>query len=115
MSITALAFNHIDRGHDPDQPRRRHLESSRRVRDLIHLDGGAAINNLAGATFTVTGGGGADDGSHPRTAQRWRSSTPGLHRHGLAARALSVPFANSGSVVVQQGAWSWAMPRIRAR
>ena len=69
--------------------------------DLIYLNSGAVINNLAGATFTVTGQEGSDDLIVVQDNSAAAFNNAGTF---IAATGVSVaaPFANSGSVIVQQ-------------
>ncbi len=76
--------------------------------DLIYLDAGASINNLAGATFTVSGGGGGSDAIEPGDSSAVAFNNAGTFIASTSTVAgddveIHVPFANSGSVQLQQG------------
>ncbi len=95
--------------------------SSPGYNDLIYLDSGAAINNLAGATFTVTGGGRRlATPSHPsdssavafNNAGTFIASTSAVAGDDVESTSPSPTPAPSSS---SRGRSTWAMPRIPAR
>ena len=73
---------------------------------------GATINNLANASFTVTGsGGGVFDADNSAVAFNNAGTLTCDVAGGFNMSQVAV--ANTGSVVVQQGGLSWVAPAAR--
>ncbi len=69
------------------------------------LEAGAVINNLVGASFTVTGsvGGGSIQAGDSSAAAFHNAGTLTCDAAVGSSASISVPFINTGSVVLQQG------------
>ncbi len=69
----------------------------------VQLDAAAVINNLAGATFTTVGAGSASINDGGSTAFNNAGTFTTSAADGVA---ISAPFVNTGSVIVEQGSLS---------